>query len=136
FGDAGARVVIEEFLEGEEVSFIALVDGQTVLPLASCQDHKRAADGDSGPNTGGMGAYSPAPVVTTALHDRIMQEIMQPVVAALNEAKIHYCGVLYAGLMISEGGPKVLEFNARFGDPECQPLMLRFKSDLVQLMDA
>jgi phosphoribosylamine---glycine ligase len=136
FGDAGARVVIEEFLEGEEVSFIALVDGHTVLPLASSQDHKRAADGDTGPNTGGMGAYSPASVVTPVLHERIMQEIMHPVVGALQEAKIDYRGVLYAGLMITDSGPKVLEFNARFGDPECQPLMLRLKSDLVQLMDA
>ena len=136
FGDAGERVVIEEFLEGEEVSFIALTDGRTVLPLASSQDHKRAYDGETGPNTGGMGAYSPAPVVTPALHDRIMQEIMEPVVLALRDAKIDYRGVLYAGLMISDSGPKVLEFNARFGDPECQPLMLRLKSDLVELMEA
>jgi phosphoribosylamine--glycine ligase len=136
FGDAGERVVIEQFLEGEEVSFIALTDGRSVLPLASSQDHKRAFDGDTGPNTGGMGAYSPAPIVTPALHARIMGEIMQPVVKALADAKIDYRGVLYAGLMITESGPKVLEFNARFGDPECQPLMLRLKSDLVQLMDA
>jgi phosphoribosylamine--glycine ligase len=136
FGDAGERVVIEEFLEGEEVSFIALTDGRTVLPLASSQDHKRAFDGDTGPNTGGMGAYSPAPIVTPPMHDRIMAEIMRPVVKALAEAKIDYRGVLYAGLMITDSGPKVLEFNARFGDPECQPLMLRLKSDLVQLMDA
>jgi phosphoribosylamine--glycine ligase len=136
FGDAGARVVIEEFLEGEEVSFIALTDGRTVLPLASSQDHKRAFDGETGPNTGGMGAYSPAPVVTPALHERIMREIMEPVAAALRAAKIEYRGVLYAGLMMTDGGPKVLEFNARFGDPECQPLMLRLKSDLVQVMDA
>ncbi|MFI5364434.1 MAG: phosphoribosylamine--glycine ligase [Candidatus Binatia bacterium] len=136
FGDAGERVVIEEFLEGEEVSFIALTDGRTVLPLASSQDHKRAFDGDTGPNTGGMGAYSPAPIVTPPMHDRIIAEIMQPVVKALADAKIDYRGVLYAGLMITDSGPKVLEFNARFGDPECQPLMLRLKSDLVQLMDA
>lgn len=136
FGDAGERIVIEEFLEGEEVSFIALTDGQSVLPLASSQDHKRAFDGETGPNTGGMGAYSPAPVVTPALHDRIMREVMEPVVRALADAKIDYRGVLYAGLMITASGPKVLEFNARFGDPECQPLMLRLKSDLVQLMDA
>jgi len=135
FGDAGARVVIEEFLEGEEVSFIALTDGRTVLPLASSQDHKRAFDGESGPNTGGMGAYSPAPVVTPALHERIMREIMEPVVEALRAAKIDYRGVLYAGLMITDGGPKVLEFNARFGDPECQPLMLRLRSDLVDLIE-
>jgi phosphoribosylamine--glycine ligase len=136
FGDAGERVVIEEFLEGEEVSFIAVTDGTTVLPLASSQDHKRAFDGETGPNTGGMGAYSPAPVITPALHDRIMREIMEPVVLALKQSKIDYRGVLYAGLMVSSGGPKVLEFNARFGDPECQPLMLRLKSDLVPLMEA
>jgi phosphoribosylamine--glycine ligase len=136
FGDAGSRIVVEEFLEGEEVSFMALTDGHTVLPLASSQDHKRAFDGETGPNTGGMGAYSPAPVVTPALHERIMADIMQPVVKALGEAKIDYRGVLYAGLMITDSGPKVLEFNARFGDPECQTLMVRLKSDLVQLMDA
>jgi len=136
FGDAGARVVIEEFLEGEEVSFIALTDGRTVLPLASSQDHKRIFDGEMGPNTGGMGAYSPAPAVTPQLHERIMREIMEPVAQTLRDAKIDYRGVLYAGLMITESGPKVLEFNARFGDPECQPLMLRLKSDLVHLMEA
>jgi phosphoribosylamine--glycine ligase len=136
FGDAGERVVVEEFLEGEEVSFIALTDGHTVLPLASSQDHKRAFDGETGPNTGGMGAYSPAPIVTPALHDAIMHDIMEPVVRGLNELKLDYRGVLYAGLIITESGPKVLEFNARFGDPECQPLMLRLKSDLVQVMDA
>jgi phosphoribosylamine--glycine ligase len=136
YGDAGERVVIEEFLQGEEVSFIGLSDGHTVLPLASSQDHKRAFDGDTGPNTGGMGAYSPAPIVTPALHDRIMHEIMEPVVKGLNELKVDYRGVLYAGLMITESGPKVLEFNARFGDPECQPLMLRLKSDVVELMEA
>ncbi len=135
FGDAGSRIMVEEFLEGEEVSFMALTDGHTVLPLASSQDHKRAFDGEMGPNTGGMGAYSPAPVVTPALHDQIMADIMQPVVRALSESKIDYRGVLYAGLMITDSGPKVLEFNARFGDPECQPLMVRLKSDLVQLMD-
>lgn len=136
YGDAGARVVIEEFLDGEEVSFIALTDGHTVLPLASSQDHKRAFDGDTGPNTGGMGAYSPAPIVTPAVHDRIMREIMEPVVKGLHDLKLDYRGVLYAGLIITETGPKVLEFNARFGDPECQPLMLRLKSDLVELMEA
>jgi phosphoribosylamine--glycine ligase len=136
FGEAGARVVIEEFLEGEEVSFIALTDGRTVLPLASSQDHKRAFDGETGPNTGGMGAYSPAPVVTPAMHTRIMREIMEPVVEALRQAKVEYRGVLYGGLMMTASGPKVLEFNARFGDPECQPLMLRLKSDLVQAMEA
>jgi phosphoribosylamine--glycine ligase len=135
FGDAGERVVVEEFLEGEEVSFMALTDGKTVLPLASSQDHKRAFDGDTGPNTGGMGAYSPAPAVTGALHERIMREIMEPVVQGLSELKLDYRGVLYAGLIITAVGPKVLEFNARFGDPECQPLMLRLKSDLVELME-
>jgi phosphoribosylamine--glycine ligase len=136
FGDAGERIVIEEFLEGEEVSFIALTDGVTVLPLASSQDHKRALDGDRGPNTGGMGAYSPAPIVSPALHDRLMREVMEPVVAALGEAGIDYRGVLYAGVMVTENGPKVLEFNVRLGDPECQPLMLRLKTDLVELMEA
>jgi phosphoribosylamine--glycine ligase len=136
FGDAGARIVVEEFLEGEEVSFIALTDGHTVLPMATSQDHKRAFDGEMGPNTGGMGAYSPAPVVTPQLQERIVREIMQPVVRALREGKIDYRGVLYAGLMITEGGPKVLEFNARFGDPECQTLMVRLKSDVVPLMEA
>jgi phosphoribosylamine--glycine ligase len=136
FGDAGDRIVIEEFLEGEEVSFIGVTDGTTVLPLASSQDHKRAFDGDRGPNTGGMGAYSPAPVVSSDLHDRLMREVMEPVVAALREAKIDYRGVLYAGIMVTENGPKVLEFNVRFGDPECQPLMLRLKTDLVDLMEA
>jgi len=136
FGDAGERVVVEEFLEGEEVSFIALTDGNAVLPMATSQDHKRAFDGETGPNTGGMGAYSPAPVVTPQLQERIVREIMQPVVRALGEARIDYRGVLYAGLMITETGPKVLEFNARFGDPECQALLLRLKSDLVPLMEA
>ncbi len=136
FGDAGARIVVEEFLEGEEVSFMALTDGRTALPLASSQDHKRAFDGDKGPNTGGMGAYSPAPVLTPAVHERVMREIMEPVVAALAEAKIDYRGVLYAGLMMTATGPKVLEFNARFGDPECQALLIRLKSDIVELMEA
>ncbi len=136
FGEAGARIVVEEYLEGEEVSFIALTDGRTVLPLASSQDHKRAFDGDKGPNTGGMGAYSPAPVLTPAVHERVMREIMEPVVAALLEAKIDYRGVLYAGLMMTAAGPKVLEFNARFGDPECQALLIRLKSDIVELMEA
>jgi phosphoribosylamine--glycine ligase len=136
FGDAGDRIVLEEFLEGEEASFIAVTDGKTVVPLASSQDHKRAFDGDKGPNTGGMGAYSPAPVVTPQLHDRIMDEIMRPVVRGLAERNILYQGVLYAGLMIAGDGPKVLEFNARFGDPECQALMVRLKSDLFELMQA
>lgn len=136
FGDAGENVVIEEFLEGEEVSFIALTDGKTVRPLASSQDHKRALDGDRGPNTGGMGAYSPAPVVTDALHDRLMKEIMEPTVDALRLEGIDFRGVLYAGVMVTKYGPKVLEYNVRFGDPECQPLMLRLRSDLVDLMEA
>ena len=136
FGEAGARLVIEEFLVGEEVSFMALTDGETVLPLASSQDHKRAFDGDTGPNTGGMGAYSPAPVLTPALHARIMDEIMAPVVRALAERKIVYTGVLYAGLMITADGPKVLECNCRFGDPECQALLMRFTGDLAAVMEA
>ncbi len=136
FGDAGNRVVVEEFLEGEEASFMAITDGQTVLPLASSQDHKRIGDGDTGPNTGGMGAYSPAPVVTPELHARIMREIMEPVVRGLRERGIVYKGVLYAGLMIDNGTPKVLEFNARFGDPECQALLVRLKSDLVEALEA
>lgn len=136
FGDAGARVVIEEFLEGEEVSFLALTDGRSVCPLATSQDHKRALDGDRGPNTGGMGAYSPAPIVDAALHERIMREVMEPIVAALSDSGIDYRGVLYAGIMVTATGPKVLEFNVRFGDPECQPLMLRLKSDLVPLLEA
>ena len=118
------------------MSFIALTDGRTVRPLASSQDHKRAFDAEKGPNTGGMGAYSPAPVVSPALHERIMREIMEPMVAGLSASAIDYRGVLYAGLMMTPAGPKVLEFNARFGDPECQPLMLRLKSDLVELMEA
>jgi len=136
FGEAGARVIVEELLEGEEVSFMAVTDGRTVLPLASSQDHKRAFDADSGPNTGGMGAYSPAPACTPALHERIMTEIMIPVVRGLAERKIVYTGVLYAGLMITADGPKVLEFNVRFGDPECQALMMRFDGDLAALMSA
>jgi phosphoribosylamine--glycine ligase len=136
FGDAGRRVVIEEFLDGEELSFMALSDGHTVLPLASSQDHKRACDGDTGPNTGGMGAYSPAPACTAAVHERIMQEIMIPVVHGLAERKITYTGVLYAGIMLTADGPKVLEFNVRFGDPECQALMLRWQGDLAELMIA
>ncbi|MBI2962271.1 MAG: phosphoribosylamine--glycine ligase [Deltaproteobacteria bacterium] len=134
FGSAGSSLVIEECLEGEEASFLALTDGETVLPLASSQDHKRIFDGDRGPNTGGMGAYSPAPVVTTAVHDRVMRRVMAPVVAGLRSRGIRYQGVLYAGLMIREGEPKVLEFNARFGDPECQALLVRLESDLVEVM--
>jgi phosphoribosylamine--glycine ligase len=134
FGAAGQRVVIEEFLTGEEASFIALVDGETIVPLASSQDHKARDDGDRGPNTGGMGAYSPAPVVTAAMHERIMAEVMRPTVRGLAAEGLHYRGFLYAGLMIdSQGTPKVLEFNCRLGDPETQPLLMRLRSDLVQL---
>jgi len=136
FGAAGEQVVIEEFLPGEEVSFMALTDGRTVLPLASSQDHKRVGDGDTGPNTGGMGAYSPAPILTATLQDEIMETIMHPVVEGLAADGIVYRGVLYAGLMIAAGRPKVLEFNVRFGDPECQVLMLRLRSDLVDLIEA
>jgi phosphoribosylamine--glycine ligase len=133
FGAAGAQVVIEEFLSGEEASFIAMIDGEDILPLASSQDHKTRDEGDRGPNTGGMGAYSPAPVVTAALHDTIMATVMRPTVAALKAQGIHYRGFLYAGLMIDAGQPRVLEFNCRFGDPETQPVLFRLRSDLVAL---
>ena len=137
FGQAGTLVVIEEFLAGEEASFIAMVDGKTVLPLATSQDHKRLRDGDQGPNTGGMGAYSPAPVVTTAMHERIMREVMLPTVAALAREGTPYLGFLYAGIMIHpDGTPNVLEFNCRFGDPETQPILSRMRSDLVSLCEA
>jgi phosphoribosylamine--glycine ligase len=134
FGTAGATVVIEDYLEGEEASFIAIVDGATVVPLASSQDHKTRDDGDRGPNTGGMGAYSPAPVVTDAVHRKVMDEIMLPTVGALLADGIHYRGFLYAGLMIDGvGRPRVIEFNCRLGDPETQPIVLRLRSDLVTL---
>ncbi|UDL05702.1 phosphoribosylamine--glycine ligase [Marinobacter sp. CA1] len=137
FGDAGSRVVIEEFLEGEEASFIVMVDGEHVLPMATSQDHKRVGDGDTGPNTGGMGAYSPAPVVTNEIHQRIMDEVIYPTVRGMAAEGHPYTGFLYAGLMIDgAGAPKVIEFNCRFGDPETQPIMLRMKSDLVALCDA
>jgi phosphoribosylamine---glycine ligase len=136
FGDAGARVVVEEFLHGEEVSFMAITDGDTVLPLEPSQDHKRALDGDRGPNTGGMGAYSPVSLMTDALRDHVMREIMEPLVVGLGQQGIRYTGVLYAGLMVHEGRAKVLEFNVRFGDPEAQVLMLRLRSDLAVLMEA
>ncbi len=136
FGEAGKRVVIEECLVGEEASFMVLTDGKTILPLPSSQDHKPLLDNDQGPNTGGMGAYSPAPVVTPALAQEIMETIMEPVIRALAQEGIPYQGVLYAGLMIVEGKPYVLEFNCRFGDPECQPLMMRIKSDLAALIKA
>jgi phosphoribosylamine---glycine ligase len=137
FGDAGCRVVIEEFLEGEEASFIVMVDGEHVLPMATSQDHKRIGDGDTGPNTGGMGAYSPAPVVTDAVHQRVMNEIILPTVRGMAAEGNAYTGFLYAGLMISpQGEPKVIEYNCRFGDPETQPIMLRLQSDLVALCNA
>ncbi|MDP1997917.1 MAG: phosphoribosylamine--glycine ligase, partial [Gallionella sp.] len=135
FGDAGARVVIEEFLEGEEASFIVMVDGKHVLAMATSQDHKRLLDGDSGPNTGGMGAYSPAPVVTPEIYARALREVIQPVVRGMESEGIIYTGFLYAGLMISpDGGIKVLEFNCRMGDPETQPIMLRLKSDFAAII--
>jgi phosphoribosylamine--glycine ligase len=136
FGTAGEKVVIEEFLDGEEASFMVLTDGDQVLPLASTQDHKRVFDNDVGPNTGGMGAYSPAPVVTPEVHRRILDAILAPLLAGLKKKNIRYRGVIYVGLMITPDGPKVLEFNARFGDPECQPIMVRLKSDLVDLIEA
>lgn len=137
FGTAGARIVIEEFLAGEEASFIVMVDGEHVLPLATSQDHKRVGDGDTGPNTGGMGAYSPAPVVTPALHARIMREVIEPTVQGMALDGIPYTGFLYAGLMIGpDGAPRLLEYNCRFGDPETQPVMMRLRSDLVALIDA
>ncbi|TMA50449.1 MAG: phosphoribosylamine--glycine ligase [Deltaproteobacteria bacterium] len=134
-GDAGTQVVVEEFLEGEEVSFMALSDGTTVLPLATSQDHKRVHDGDRGPNTGGMGAYSPAPVVGPALHERVMREIIEPVVHGLARQGTPYVGVLYAGLMVQGDRAKLLEFNVRFGDPEAQVLLVRLRSDLVDLLE-
>lgn len=137
FGDAGARVVIEEFLEGEEASFIVMVDGKNVLPMATSQDHKRVGDGDTGLNTGGMGAYSPAPVVTPEVHQRIMEEVIYPTVQGMAAEGNDYTGFLYAGLMIdATGAPRVIEYNCRFGDPETQPILLRLKSDLVALCQA
>lgn len=137
FGEAGHRVVIEEFLEGEEASFIVMVDGKNILPMATSQDHKRVGDGDSGPNTGGMGAYSPAPVVTDAIHARVLREVIEPTVRGMAAEGHPYTGFLYAGLMIdASGAPKVIEYNCRFGDPETQPIMLRLQSDLTELCDA
>ena len=136
FGDAGAEVVIEEFMEGEEASFFVLTDGRTVLPLPTAQDHKRAYDGDKGPNTGGMGAYSPAPVMTAEVQRRALKEIIHPIVTEMARRAIHYQGVLYAGLMIQDGAPRLVEINARFGDPECQVLMTRLKSDLMPALMA
>ncbi|HHZ8355009.1 phosphoribosylamine--glycine ligase [Morganella morganii] len=134
FGDAGHRIVIEEFLTGEEASFIVMVDGKNVVPMATSQDHKRVGDNDTGPNTGGMGAYSPAPVVTDAVHQRVMEKVIYPTVEGMAAEGHTYQGFLYAGLMIDEQGePKVIEFNCRFGDPETQPIMMRLQSDLVEL---
>ncbi|MDZ7661003.1 phosphoribosylamine--glycine ligase [Thiohalophilus sp.] len=137
FGDAGHRVVIEEFLQGEEASFIVMADGRHALPMASSQDHKARDDGDRGPNTGGMGAYSPAPVVTPDIHDRVMREVIEPTIQGMAAEGHPYTGFLYAGLMIGpDGTPKVLEFNCRFGDPETQPILMRLRSDLVELCEA
>ncbi|WP_018608525.1 phosphoribosylamine--glycine ligase [Uliginosibacterium gangwonense] len=136
-GDAGARVVIEEFMQGEEASFIVMADGKHALAMATSQDHKRLKDGDQGPNTGGMGAYSPAPVVTPQVHARVMREIINPTLAGMIADGLPYTGFLYAGLMIDEqGAPRVVEFNCRFGDPETQPIMMRLKTDLVDLVEA
>ncbi|RYZ73260.1 MAG: phosphoribosylamine--glycine ligase [Lysobacteraceae bacterium] len=137
FGEAGARVVVEEFLAGEEASFISMVDGHTALPMATSQDHKRVGDGDTGPNTGGMGAYSPAPVVTAEVHARVMREVVEPTVQGMIADGIPFTGFLYAGLMIdAAGAPKVIEFNVRFGDPETQPVMMRLRSDMLDLVEA
>jgi len=137
FGDAGTEVVIEEFLEGEEASFIVMADGKNILPFASSQDHKRRDDGDHGPNTGGMGAYSPAPVVTPAMHARIMKQVIEPTIRGLERDGMPYTGFLYAGIMVApDGTPNVLEFNCRFGDPETQPIMMRLQSDLTELCEA
>ena len=131
FGEAGSEIVIEEFLQGEEASFFALIDGTDILPLATAQDHKRAGDGDTGPNTGGMGAYSPAPSMTPALCNQVLEEIIRPTAEAMVKKGRPFKGVLYAGLMLTASGPKLIEYNVRFGDPECQPLMMRLKSDLL-----
>ena len=136
FGAAGSRIIIEEMLRGQEVTVLALTDGKTIAPLASSQDHKAAFDGDAGPNTGGMGAYSPAPVLTDALMDEVVEKILIPTVHGMNEEGRRFRGLLYAGLMLTGGGPKVLEYNVRFGDPETQPIMMRLKSDLFDLLDA
>jgi phosphoribosylamine--glycine ligase len=136
FGDAGAEVVIEEFLEGEEASFFALTDGSAILPFGSAQDHKRVGEGDIGPNTGGMGAYSPAPVLTAALEAQVMADIIEPTVAQLAADGMPYSGVLYCGLMLTPTGPQLIEYNARFGDPECQVLMMRLEDDLAAIMMA
>ena len=136
FGSAGAELVIEEFMQGEEASFFALADGVTAIPFGNAQDHKRVGDGDTGPNTGGMGAYSPAPIVNKAMAERIMAEIIRPTVAGMKAEGTPFTGVLYAGLMITESGPRLIEYNARFGDPECQVLMMRLKSDILPALMA
>ncbi|TKT81118.1 phosphoribosylamine--glycine ligase [Aquamicrobium sp. LC103] len=136
FGSAGAEVVVEEFLEGEEASFFCICDGKTALPFGSAQDHKRVGDGDTGPNTGGMGAYSPAPAMTPEMEARVMREIVEPTMRGMEEMGAPFTGVLFVGLMITQTGPKLIEFNTRFGDPECQVLMMRLKDDLLVLMNA
>ena len=136
FGEAGNRVVVEEYLIGEEASYIAFTDGKTILPMASSRDHKPIFDGDQGPNTGGMGAYSPAPVVTGEVHERIIEKVLRPIIYGMREEGRPYKGVLYAGLIIHDGHPKVLEFNARFGDPETQPVLMRMKGDIVPILEA
>lgn len=136
FGEAGAEIVIEEFLDGEELSYFALADGKTMLPLTSAQDHKRAFDGDKGPNTGGMGAYSPAHFMTPDLEQKILSDIIEPTIAAMVEEGCPFNGVLFAGLMVVDGQPKLIEYNVRFGDPECQTLMMRLRSDLLEILDA
>ena len=136
FGAAGAEVVVEEFLEGEEASCFFLCDGRTALPFGTAQDHKRVGDGDTGPNTGGMGAYSPAPVLTPELEERVIREIVEPTIRGMAELGAPFSGVLYAGLMLTKDGPKLIEYNVRFGDPECQVLMLRLEGDLLDLLDA
>lgn len=136
FGESGASVVIEEFMEGEEVSLFVLTDGSAILPLTTAQDHKRAFDGDTGPNTGGMGAYSPAPVMSREIYDETMARIVEPTVRGMAQRGTPYAGVLYAGLMLTEAGPKLVEYNARFGDPECQVMMMRMESDIVPLLHA
>ncbi|MBC7314644.1 MAG: phosphoribosylamine--glycine ligase [Rhizobium sp.] len=136
FGEAGAEVVVEAFLDGEEASFFCLCDGKTLLPLATAQDHKRVGDGDTGPNTGGMGAYSPAPVMTSDLVDRTMKEIIEPTMRGMAEMGMPFSGVFFAGLMITDKGPELIEYNVRFGDPECQVLMMRLRSDLLELLHA
>lgn len=136
FGAAGSKVVVEKRLSGEEVSFIALCDGKTIMPLASTQDHKRVFDGDKGPNTGGMGSYSPAPVVDSGLYEKIVKRVMEPTINTMKKRGTSFKGFLYAGIMVDDGEPKVLEFNARMGDPECQPIMMRMRSDLYDYVDA